>query len=513
MKVVRPDGLVFVTVELAPFFKITGVADLLRSILAESARRGLKVAVICPDFGHPYPGLTTKESFSLYAAFDGASASLPFTHAEDSNGIQYFILRDEKFGEYLRGLPSEQLGESAGRLWLKFCYAAFLLLDGLVNNELDFAAERLAVHAFHWQAGPLLGLIKHSRLSKPVRTVLTVDILDMQGRFEPEVVEAHEVYHFLRPQEAPEVNFLRIGIESADMLHTVSPTYAQEIQRPPLGRGLEEIIKQRFRQGRLQGILNGLDTDLTDWRCIPVLRENNLCVAPDQTDVQEHKRRAKLLFQRAAGLPQDPNSFLITMGHRFVSQKNFALVAKAMDGLMSLDPRPQIYLRAWPEPQPASSEFALWWNLVRLSRRYRYHLAFLSPFDRDSSLIEEGIFIDRFLYYAASDLFLMPSLWEPCGLCQLEAMSFGAVPVVTAVGGLVDTVKPYRAGQGGWGFRLVDSYDPEGLIQAVREAQDLWANQHEEWLGMVRRAMAFDSSIKTTMGLYLDRLYAFPSNP
>ena len=195
------------------------------------------------------------------------------------------------------------------------------------------------------------------------------------------------------------------------------------------------------------------------------------------------------------------------MGHRFVRQKNFNLVVKAMEGLMALKPRPQIYFRAWPELPPDDPDWDMWWQIVRFSKRYHYNLAFLSPFDRDQSLINEGIFIDRFMYYAASDLFLMPSLWEPCGLCQLEAMCFGAIPLVTAVGGLVDTVKPLKGENEGWGFHLEDPFDSGALVELVAQAMDLWANHPSLWQVMVRRAMSFESSITQTVDNYLNRLY------
>jgi starch synthase len=207
-------------------------------------------------------------------------------------------------------------------------------------------------------------------------------------------------------------------------------------------------------------------------------------------------------------LPEDPEAFLISMGHRFVTQKNFALVANAMEGLMALTPRPQIYLRAWPEPGQEAADLDLWWQITRFSKRYRFNVSFLSPYDRDHALVDEGIFIDRFLYYAASDLFLMPSLWEPCGLCQLEAMRFGAIPVVTAVGGLVDTVQPVSGGHQGWGFQLEDPFDPQGLVDTVQRAMEIRAAQPQVWQGMVQRAMSFDSSIAHTVDSYLGSLYS-----
>ncbi len=408
----------------------------------------------------------------------------------------------------MAGLPSEPDPLETGRLFLEFCYGSYLLLEALIRGKKIFAGDdKLVVHAFHWQAGPLLALLNQAPWRKRVRTILTVDILDKQGRFEPEILKVHEIYQKLKATDAGEINFLRLGLEAADMLHTVSPNFAQEIQQIPNGRGLEDTLQARYQAKQLIGILNGLDPQLTDWQCIPILQKHGLCITPSASQVWEHKRRAKMLFQQVAGLPQDPEAFLISMGHRFARQKNFDMGIDAIPELMAKKPRPQLYLRAWPEPERDTPDWELWWQLIQLSKRYRFHVAFLSPFDRDQSLQEEGIFIDRFLYYAASDLFLMPSLWEPCGLCQLEAMRFGALPVVTAVGGLVDTVAPFNGNDQGWGFLLEDPFDSRGLVQALTQAMKLYMEQPEVWRGMVHRAMNFDSSIAKTVDSYLTRLY------
>jgi len=500
-------GIIIVTLELSPFFKITGVGDLLRNIVAELARRQIAVTIICPDFGCEYPNLTFQKSMSFYASIGGHAAPLQCRWASDGQGVTYFFLKDKELEHYLKRLPAEPSSNETAKICLEFCYGAYLVLEALSEGEFGFEGkDRSVVHAFHWQIGPLLALIKQARWNHQFHTVLTVDMLDKQGRFHPDVFDAHEIFHSLK-LKGEEINFLQMGIENADILHTVSPNYAKEIQQAPSGRGLEGLLKQRYQEGHLLGILNGLDPVLSDWQCIPVLQENGLCIVPDNEHVIEYKRRAKLLFQKVAGLPIDPEAFLISMGHRFVTQKNFVLVANAIDKLMALTPRPQIYLRAWPEPDREDPDLELWWQITRFSKRYRFNVAFLSPYDRDHSLREEKIFIDRFLYYASSDLFLMPSLWEPCGLCQLEAMRFGAIPVVSAVGGLVDTVKPVTEKNQGWGFRLEDPFDPQGLVDTVQKAMQIRTRQPELWLGMVHRAMTFDSSIASTVDSYIKLLY------
>jgi starch synthase len=503
--------LIFVTIELSQYFKITGMGDLIRSILSELSKLGFKIIVIAPLFDSQYSGIRFKEPITIRRVFQGQLRTQEVRVGEDEKGIHYYFLPGDSLWDYIKQGGVGSRTETSGRSWLDFCHSVLMLIDGLKEREFD-NVEKVIAHIFHWQSAPLLALLNRVQWRPKAQLVLTVDVLEEQGRFSSQVLDTHEIFHSLRPSCEGEFNFLLSGLNSADIVHTVSPSYAREIQVRPNGGGLEKVFRELYDQGRLVGILNGIDNDLVDWRCIPVLRDNGLCITPTQSGVFEHKRRAKEIFQATACLPLDPSAFLISMGHRFCDQKNFGLIERAMDGLMQLNRRPQIYLRAWPEPGNDDPDIDLWKKLVALSKRYRYNLAFLSPYDRDLSLADEGIFIDRFLYYAASDLFLMPSVWEPCGLCQLEGMRFGAVPLASAVGGLPDTVKPVTEHKDGWGFLLKDPTDAADFVKRVATAMDIWFNNYQLWQEIVSRAMNFDSSISKTVDMYLAKLY-FPDKP
>lgn len=503
------DSLVFffVTIELSPFFKVTGMGDLLRAVVRELARRKFRVVVLAPDFGCEYKGLKIRGSFTTASQFRNRLKVKDIRVAEDDDGVSYYFVAAGEAQQYLEQRVSEGRGNETGRMWLDFCHNVSMIVDGIVRTHFDLTYDRIVTHCFHWQTAPLLFLLDQVEWRDKAKLVLTVDVLEEQGRFGSEVLDVHEIFRGMSRTGESMVNFLVSGLRCADVVHTVSPTYAKEIQTPPKGGGLEKIFQDFYARGRLIGVLNGIDYQLTDWQCIPILHDTGLCLVPTEPEVLQHKQRAKAIFQTSACLPQDPSAFLISMGHRFCEQKNFELIARAMDDLMALSPRPQIYLRAWPEPQGESSDRELWYALARLSKRYRYNLAFLSPYDRDASLMNEAIFIDRFLYYAASDLFLMPSVWEPCGLCQLEAMRFGALPLVSGVGGLLDTVKSIDDYDDGWGFVLKDISDPTGLVRLVGRAIQIWQEQRDQWDQMVRRALSFDSSITTAVDNYLEKIY------
>jgi starch synthase len=503
----QPLDFYFVTIEMAPFSKLTGMADLLHSLVSELARRGHHVNVIMPDFQGVDGDLIFQETVPLISTSGDSIILVPVKCAKDKQGVRYFMVDDHTLRDCLARMSHGDPGTGFPTVWLDFCYASYLILN-LQLQQSNPDCETAIVHAFHWQTGPLLPLLARELSSSRPRMVFTVDLLERQGRFNPDVLGCHEIFHFLDRDNEGEVNFLKAAIGAADKLHTVSPSYAEEIQRSPNSSGLEELFAERQRKGELRGILNGIDHKVINWGCIPELREVVRCGCQLPEDIAAIKRNAKEVFQRSVGLPVDPNAFLITMGHRFARQKNFDIVARSIDGLMQLDPAPQIYLRAWPEPTQDSPKWGLWWTLIRKSLRYRHNVAFVSPFDRDRSLTDEGIFIDRFLYYAASDLFLMPSLWEPCGLCQLEAMRFGSLPVVSAVGGLRDTVRPYDKEGNGWGFWLRNPLDENELVDVVKTAIYIKLEQPSTWAKMVSLAIDFDSSIENSVDQYLNLINA-----
>src|SRR3974377_1116390 len=128
-------GIIIVTLELSPFFKITGVGDLLRNIVAELARRQIAVTIICPDFGCEYPNLTFQKSMSFYASIGGHAAPLPCRWASDGQGVTYFFLKDKELEHYLKRLPAEPSSNETAKICLEFCYGAYLVLEALSKGD------------------------------------------------------------------------------------------------------------------------------------------------------------------------------------------------------------------------------------------------------------------------------------------------------------------------------------------------------------------------------------------
>jgi starch synthase len=265
------------------------------------------------------------------------------------------------------------------------------------------------------------------------------------------------------------LSFMKAGINFADAITTVSPTYAHEIQRPEYGHGLDGVI--RSRSGALRGILNGIDHDEWNPAADPFLP------APFTADQLDGKALAKrrLLeafgFENAAELLSRP---VIGMVSRMVDQKGLDLIAAAARDLASLDATFVIVGTGEPRYQDM-------WRALSSARPNQIS-AFIGFDERRAHLVEGG-----------ADIFLMPSHFEPCGLNQMYSLRYGTVPVVRAVGGLVDTVKPYvpKTARGN-GFMFAE-YLPAAMMAALRQALAAYPNK-KIWTRLQKNGMKADFS-------------------
>jgi starch synthase len=263
------------------------------------------------------------------------------------------------------------------------------------------------------------------------------------------------------------LNFLKAGLVHADLITAVSPTYAREIQTPELGFGLEGILSERA--DRVIGILNGIDAEIWD-----PMRDALIPVNYGPADIRgKQENKARLL--EAMHLPQHPRLPVIGMISRLVDQKGFDLLARAADDLFARGDFRMVVL---------GSGMPVYEQLCRdLARRYPQHFAVAIDFnDPLAHLIEAG-----------ADMFLMPSLYEPCGLNQMYSMRYGTVPIVRATGGLADTVAEFDAGTGrGSGF-VFHAYEPGAMHSAIGRALSAHARSNI-WKKLVVRDMERDFS-------------------
>jgi starch synthase len=345
------------------------------------------------------------------------------------------------------------------------------------------------VHGHDWQAGlaPLY-LRDRSRSTSGTsstrapehsstpgtRTVFTIHNLAYQGmadkvwvprlglRWEDFTVAGFEFYDRL--------SFLKAGINFSDAITTVSPTYADEIQRPEYGYGFDGIIRER--RDRLTGILNGIDAE--EWN---PAADRFLPAAFDHTDLSG-KGAVKRALLEAFGFSVTPALLerpVIGIVSRLVHQKGFDLLAAAAEELPALDATWVVLGSGEPQYEDMWRGLALW-----RPDRVAVHIGFD---ERRAHLIEGG-----------ADVFLMPSRYEPCGLNQMYSLRYGTVPVVRAVGGLVDTVRPYNPRNGqGTGFLFAD-YTPWAMLGVLRDAVSLYHGNRRAWTRIQKNGMRKDFS-------------------
>lgn len=379
---------------------------------------------------------------------------------------QYYFKRSGLYGHY----------DDAER----FAFLSRAALEML--PYIDFKPD--VIHCNDWQTAlvPIYFSMFYANNDwyKGIKTVLTIHNIQYQGKYGNELVE--DVLGI--PQsEAPVleydncVNLLKGGIETANRVTTVSPTYAKEILDPWFSHGLDGILKER--QWKLSGILNGIDTASYDPETDTELFANY------SADTPSNKAKNKLSLQERLGLNQDSEVPLIGMVTRMVSHKGLDLVKEALDQLMSETDVQFVIL--------GSGDWEYETFFKEMQGKYPGRLCtsfgFLPELSRK--------------IYAASDLFLMPSKSEPCGLSQMIALRYGAVPIVRETGGLKDSIQDSGDGEGnGFTFQTYESGD---MLQAIHRALEGYRNP-EGWKILRERAMKCDFSWGRSANEYI-RLY------
>jgi starch synthase len=316
------------------------------------------------------------------------------------------------------------------------------------------------------------------------KTLLTIHNVGYQGHYPADLV-GHlglSAWAHLFDQDdlaAGRVNILRTGLWHADMLSTVSPTHAREIQTPEFGMGLDDLL--RARSDRLAGILNGVDYEEWD------PQKDRFIHQPYGSDNLEGKAKNKLHLLQQMRLDPDTGPPLVGIVSRLVHQKGFDLCFDVLPRELA---RTDLRLAVLGSGEGRYEE---WFE--RLQRRFPKRVSFYRGYSHElAHLIEAG-----------ADMLLMPSRYEPCGLNQMFSLRYGTLPVVRKTGGLADSVVPYDGANGGTGF-VFEHFTPEGLAWALGVAMTTYRNR-KRWRGLMKRAMAQDFSWETQAQRYAE-LYA-----
>ncbi len=445
--------IVFVAAECAPFAKVGGVGDAVEGLALALARRGHEVRVILPFYAGIDRAKAAASLLGSCCVHMGAGQEHWVAVWEAFLGAErvpvWLIDYQSYFGR--AGVYDEPSGEYADNAF-RFALLAKASLE--ICKSLAFVPD--VFHAHDWPAALVPVFLKAwPHLLSPFRkcaSVLTLHNVGHQGKYGSVVMPYLGLeWERFRPdflEDHGQVNLLKAGVHDADLLTTVSPAYAEEILEPVGGCGLAPFFSQR--KSHLQGILNGVDEARWEPATDPLI--------PANFSIRDlsGKARCKEALQRRLGLPVRPDLPLFAMVSRLHLQKGIHLVRDALPSLLREESMQCIFLGSG---EPEFEEFLRW-----LSREFP---------DKVSASIGFSEELSHWIF-AGSDFFLMPSLYEPCGLSQLYAMRYGSIPVARATGGIRNTVidaeDKKRAGTG------LLFFDPtgEGLASGCRRALHLW---------------------------------------
>ncbi|HEX2280101.1 MAG TPA: glycogen synthase GlgA [Candidatus Tectomicrobia bacterium] len=476
--------VVVVASEVVPFAKTGGLADVTGALSVALGRQGHQVSIIMPRYPVIEHAVRSLEKVhdNLVVPMGTRTEYGAVWRAKLTPKIPvYFIEHQQYFNrDALYTGADGDYPDNAQR----FAFFAKATLEACraLNLQPD------VLHCHDWQSALIPAYLKTTLHDDPdfapTGSLLTIHNLAYQGLFPPEVMEFLQ----LPPQTySPEglefygqVNYLKAGIVYADLVSTVSRRYSQEIRTPAFGFGLDGIL--RYRGQDVYGILNGIDD--REWN---PARDRLIAARYTPADLSG-KRLCKRALVGAFGLSAERmNAPLVGMISRLVDQKGFELLENAINRILALD----LGLVVLGTGEARYEAF-----LRRVSERYAGQVGVRIGFDNVlAHRIEAG-----------SDIFLLPSRYEPCGLNQMYSLRYGTIPVVHGTGGLDDTIVPYdHETAEGNGFKF-ESYDAEALLASLQQAVALY-HDREAWERLMRRGMQTDFSWATPARAYSD-LYA-----
>ena len=475
--------IVFASAECAPFVKTGGLGDVAGSLPAALTRAGAEVIVMVPKYA------TIKEEYKrqmthltdFYVSLGWRNEYCGLEKLEH-DGVTYIFIDNERY--FARDYPYGFFDDGE-----RFAFFSKAVTESLQHLPEGFECDIL--HCNDWQTALAPVFLREFYQGLPlydrVKTIFSIHNVAFQGQFSDKVMEdilglAHIPAAATQLRcDRDSINYMMGALHYADAITTVSPTYAAEIQTPEYGEGLDGVL--RDRSYALQGILNGIDTRAFD----PATDKR---IAANYTvDDMSGKAVCKAKLQEELGLEVRDDRPLMVMVTRLTRQKGLDLVMYALDRILS-----------------GGIQVAV---LGTGDRDYEDGLRYFQ--DKYPGTMAARIEFDPALsqrMYAGADMFLMPSLFEPCGLSQIIAMRYGTLPVVRETGGLKDTVVPYNQFTGeGTGFSFSNFNGDEMGDTVFRAARLFWDNR-DEWNKLIHQAMDQDFSWTRSANRYLD-LYFF----
>ena len=460
--------IVFAASECVPFSKTGGLADVIGALPPALAHLGHKVTVYIPRYKETRLDNPRTVIRSITVPFDDRYRFCSVLDGGKRAGVQFYFIDYPPFFDR-DGLYGTALGDYHDNA------ERFALFSRAVLEASKVLGAGDVLHCHDWQTALVPILLKTLYVGDPafdhVPCVFTIHNLGYQGLFPPEILPLlmlpWDLFVMSKMEFYGKVNFLKGAIEMSDFITTVSRRYAQEIQTAEYGFGLEGVL--RARSSTIAGILNAVD--YASWN-----PENDPHIAARYSAADASgKAKCKADLLNEFGLAQDTQLPVVGIVSRFVQQKGFDLIQQIGDRL-ALE---EMILVVLGSGQREYEEL-----FRRLNKQYPQKIAVKIAYDNKlAHKIEAG-----------SDIYLMPSHYEPCGLNQIYSLKYGTVPVVRATGGLDDTVEQFdpRTGKGtGFKFR---EYTGEAMLAALRSAAALYREDPNAWRTLMRNGMAQDYS-------------------
>lgn len=475
----RKMNVVFASAEAAPFVKTGGLGDVAGSLPAALQKAGANVIVMVPLYGTISDEYKNKmEHVAEFYVSLGWRNEYCGLERLVHNGVTYLFVDNKRYFD--RDYPYGFFDDGE-----RFAFFSKAITESLQYLPDGFRPDILHCNDWHTALAPvfLREFYQGMPLYENVSTIFSIHNIAFQGQFSAKVLEdicglAHipaAAFQLTCGHDA--VNFMQGALNYSDAITTVSPTYAGEIQTPAYGEHLDCVLRRR--REALQGIVNGIDTDHFNPETDPAIAQNF------SVSDRSGKAICKAKLQEELGLTVRDDQPLMTMVTRLTRQKGMDLVTYALDRILSNGVQVAVLGTGDYEYENALRYFA---------SKYPGQMAARIQFDPALSQ----------RMYAGSDMFLMPSLFEPCGLSQMIAMRYGTLPVVRETGGLKDTVIPYNYETGeGTGFSFANFNGDEMGDAVFRGARLFWDN-HDAWNNVVTQAMNQDFSWTRSASKYMD---------
>lgn len=471
-------NILFIASESVPFIKTGGLADVVGSLPKNFNKDEFDVRVMIPNYkciSGEYKN-NMKYVTHFYMELNWRSQYVGILQME-FQGIQFYFIDNEYYfsGEKPYGNIYEDIEKFA------FFSRAALSVLPLIDYKPDI------IHCHDWQTGLipvyLKERFKEGEFFSSIKSIMTIHNLKFQGIWDMKVVmdiTGLPAYYFTpdKLEAYGDANYLKGGIVYADMITTVSETYANEIKTEFFGEGLDGLISARSNS--LLGIVNGIDYSEYDPETDTFIKKNYNAI-----NFRKEKTKNKRDLQKELGLEINDKKFMIGIVSRLTDQKGFDLIECVMDELC-LEDLQLVVLGTGEEKYENMFRHFDWKYHEKVSANIYY-----------SEPMSHKI-------YASCDAFLMPSLFEPCGLSQLMSLRYGTVPIVRETGGLNDTVESYNEYENsGTGFSF-HNYNAHEMLDTIRYALHIYKNKKREWNKIIDRGMAKDFSWTSSAKKYED---------